>query len=1065
VGGTLTTLNGSNVVQGDGHTVRFTPTLNASGRARFDFTVTDGDGVSWTQRFCLVTTASGIPKNLRWKGDGTANAWDTTTSNWLKDTAAATFDVSDTVTFDDTGSNAPAVNVASAISPGAITVNASKNYTISGAGAINGTGGLIKSGTGTLTVGVSVGTSGTTQLSGGAIVLSSPGNLGSGALTVSDSVSVSSTYSDSLTLALNSNIVVPASATLALGLSKRVEVNGSLTGAGTVNVTTTSNLGTEGRAYWDAPTGSYTGALNISGGGSGRLALRLLGGSFDNFTSTKLNLSGVSIYNSNYSAGATIKIGSLSGDSTSSLKGAYNSGAGITTWQIGALNQDTTYAGTILDGTSSTKLTKEGSGSLTISGNSTYTGATTLSAGKLFVNGTLGNTAVSTASGTTLAGTGSIGSSTGGAVTIATGGILSPGSTAGAAGTLTVGNGLTFGDISLPFDLSSNPSGTNNDKIVLNGGTMTVNGVPTFTFNYLDGVLGNGTYTLISGGTETSAPTSAQPASNLPTGTRQTFSLARSGSGSGQCYIQLTVSGTAPATLTWTGANGGIWDSQTTSAWSGGPTATFYNFDAVTFNDTSSNGSVNINSSVAPRSLTVSNSTLAYTFSGTGAITGTTSLTKSGTGSLTISNANTYSGGTVINAGTIILANDTANTSGLGTGTITFNSGTLTMYDNSSSYNSQTYYLSVPAGKTGTFNTDSRSDLYGTLTGSGAFNVRLPWIRTALFADWSAFTGQLNFTTDSDGGDLRLATSYSYPGFPNASVNLADKVNVYFIGTVSQSGTTIPFGALSGGSLSTLKGGASASGGRSLTYRIGSKGTDATFAGTISEQDSTVTSTSIVKTGSGSWTLSGNSAWNGSTTVESGTLIISGSVSSSTVNIQSGAQLTLSNGNVTADAVNVSGNATLNGSGSIVGDLNNDGTITSSSGTLNVTGSVVNNGTMRFTNGSGITTSGVNTFVNNGLLDLLTGLQSLPANFENNGTVLDSKDLRVASVSKNGSNFSLTILGYTGHNYQLQRNTSLTGGTWVNVGSAQAGSEGTALSFSDSSASGAKGFYRLQVTP
>jgi hypothetical protein len=65
-----------------GPIVKFTPTLNASGRAGFNFTVLDAEGSQWTQQFALLVTAAAAPRDLVWIGDGSSNAWDNATSNW-----------------------------------------------------------------------------------------------------------------------------------------------------------------------------------------------------------------------------------------------------------------------------------------------------------------------------------------------------------------------------------------------------------------------------------------------------------------------------------------------------------------------------------------------------------------------------------------------------------------------------------------------------------------------------------------------------------------------------------------------------------------------------------------------------------------------------------------------------------------------------------------------------------------------------------------------------------------------------------------------------------------------
>jgi T5SS/PEP-CTERM-associated repeat protein/autotransporter-associated beta strand protein len=97
-----------------------------------------------------------------------------------------------------------------------------------------------------------------------------------------------------------------------------------------------------------------------------------------------------------------------------------------------AFTSDGTAAGAAILIGGSTAVNQIGSGTTTLLDTHTYTGATTVSAGTLLVEGALGDTAIKVCKGGTLGGSGSIA----GAVTIADGGILAPGSS---AGTLTLG--------------------------------------------------------------------------------------------------------------------------------------------------------------------------------------------------------------------------------------------------------------------------------------------------------------------------------------------------------------------------------------------------------------------------------------------------------------------------------------------------------------------------------------------------------------------------------------------------------------------------------------------------
>jgi hydroxymethylpyrimidine/phosphomethylpyrimidine kinase len=102
-------------------------------------------------------------------------------------------------------------------------------------------------------------------------------------------------------------------------------------------------------------------------------------------------------------------------------------------------------------------------------------------------------------------------------------------------------------------------------------------------------------------------------------------------------------------------------------------------------------------------------------------------------------------------------------------------------------------------------------------------------------------------------------------------------------------------------------------------------------------------------------------------------------------------------------------------------------------------------------------------FINNGVLDIMTASNfTFPPGFVNHGTVLTSSVVKTKSVQKSGTTFTATIASYSYHTYQLQHASSL-GTTFVNVGSAQQGSTGSDLIFTDPNVSGATGFYKIAV--
>jgi fibronectin-binding autotransporter adhesin len=282
-----------------------------------------------------------------------------------------------------------------------------------------------------------------------------------------------------------------------------------------------------------------------------------------------------------------------------------------------------------------------------------------------------------------------------------------------------------------------------------------------------------------------------------------------------------------------------------------------------------------------------------------GLITGTGKLIKTGAGKLNLINLNNFSGGTVIKEGSITFAD---NNNPLGTGLITLAGGNIIFSDNSSNTETFSTPIDIPAGITAGINLDSRMVFSSTLTGAGTLNLWTPYVRADLKGNWSAFSGTINVTTDSDGGDFRITNSF---GYPNAIITLGSKVNAYPNGSY-----VLNFGALSS-TFSDAK--------VTTPFTVGNKNTDASFAGLISGTGA------ITKKGTGAWTISNANTYSGGTNIESGNLLIantSGSATGSgTITVKSTAEL--GGTGAVSGSVSVMANGTLS-----TGNTTSTGTMT-----------------------------------------------------------------------------------------------------------------------------------------
>jgi autotransporter-associated beta strand protein len=611
--------------------------------------------------------------NLAWQGDGSLNVWDVGTSaNWTNGVAATTFNNGDNVTFSDTGSQTPAINLVSPVQPGTVTVNASGNYTIGGAGKITGVGSFTKINSGTLTLLTRNDYSGNTFLAQGIVLVgngSTGGSLGTGTVT------------NNTTLIFN----LPGSATN----------SGDLNGTGSLTVQAGA-LTLAGNGSYSGPTTNAVGAtLNVgAGGSSGSLG----GGAVQNDGALIFNLT-----SSNLTAAAIVGAGTLTkqGSGTVALAGT-NSYAGATTisagtLQVGAGGATGTLgsAPTVTDNatlafnrsdsyTNSAQITgtgglvQQGAGTLTLMANNTYAGVTTISGGGLQLGdgvtpGTLGTGNV-TDNGALIVNRPddffltNIISGTGTLIKVGPNTLRFDRSLAN-ANTYSGGTIISNGTIRLGPDANGDPGAANVNS--LGSGPLTFYGGTLWCYNAVNGGLNvgpafSGPIIVPAGQSGTVlAPQNGTFSPSAVTGSGSLTVVAAStrnsvaGTWSAFAGQMVAAGGTAGFQLTANNfSNAGILVTNgTVLGYIGGNNATI-RIGELTGDGTL--GSVS-QSSTSPTWMVGSKNTAA-TFNGTIANVGTTSVTKVGTNVWTITGTMGYTGPTTISNGVLALATNSAGT-------------------------------------------------------------------------------------------------------------------------------------------------------------------------------------------------------------------------------------------------------------------------------------------------------------------------------------------------------------------------------------------------------------------
>ena len=284
-----------------------------------------------------------------------------------------------------------------------------------------------------------------------------------------------------------------------------------------------------------------------------------------------------------------------------------------------------------------------------------------------------------------------------------------------------------------------------------------------------------------------------------------TFQGYISNDNSSAVWLVITNGPSTAKNLIWSGSPGGDWNVGVGNWLLNGSSSTYGQGDFVTFDDSASGTTtVNLATDLMPSAITFSNDNKSYTFTGTGGISGNTSIVKEGAASVTIANSgnNSFSGSVALNAGSLIFNRPDTNTFANainGAGAVAKNgSATLTLSGASSfsgglSVNAGTLRLagataagsgSVLVNKDATLvagaaNANSITISNATLGGgsgvgtlSGGLTAADATTNTVYIADPEnlAFNGEMNFTgTLSGGGDIKVLSGTNNPN-PDGSV-------------------------------------------------------------------------------------------------------------------------------------------------------------------------------------------------------------------------------------------------------------------------------------------------------
>jgi len=268
-----------------------------------------------------------------------------------------------------------------------------------------------------------------------------------------------------------------------------------------------------------------------------------------------------------------------------------------------------------------------------------------------------------------------------------------------------------------------------------------------------------------------------------------------------------------------------------------------------------------------------------------GTVSSSGAVVNAGGGTVTLAAVNTYSGATTLTGGTLSISSLAVGGANSGIGkssnaatNLVFNGGSL-LYTGATGTTDRLFSVGTGGG---TIDSSGSGPLTFNNTGALGFNsqtgartLTLTGTNNGTLASVIADNGGSTSLVKNGPGTWVLSAANTHSGDTTINSGTLQLGSTLYNSTVNLNGGSLSFGSQTSTALGGLKGSGSLAltntAGAAVTLTVGNDNQSTVYSGVLSG------SGSVYKTGSGTWTLSGNNTYTGATTIHSGSAVFTGS--------------------------------------------------------------------------------------------------------------------------------------------------------------------------------------------